>query len=162
YVGGRLLELAGPDISTLSYLRRVTDPAELNHATLVQLPFHQFITKQREHTPAEKQRSRIAIPINTRSTTVVVLHLLILCIQLSKHTKLKRFVAQKQQRRRILKQMLVAWPPGFANRQSKRSGVFTIRLVKETMTPQLTLRRRLTRVTRNQLGPWLQPHRSKV
>src|SRR5262249_43086134 len=51
---------------------RVIHAAEFLHPTVVEFAFDDLVTQQREHSAAQEQWSRIAVPIDARCATLIV------------------------------------------------------------------------------------------
>src|SRR5713101_9707468 len=89
-------------------LRRVTDAARLAHAAIRHVAFHNFVAKQRKHAPAQKERPRVPVPIDTRSAARIVGRFLRLRAEFANLFKMERVVAQKQDRGRLFKEVTIA------------------------------------------------------
>src|SRR6185503_19372456 len=74
--------------------RRVVDAAQFFHATVVDRAFGDLVTEQGKHSPAQEQRSRVAIPVDARCTTVIVRSVFRSRAELADFAKLQRVVAQ--------------------------------------------------------------------
>ena len=126
--------------------RRITDPAQFAHAAIIESTFDDFISEQCQHSSAHEKRPRVSIPVYARSATPIVHCRFRSGGEFTDFLEMQRIVVQEQDCRRRIKQMAITGTARYAYRQAECAGVWSVRLVKEAMTAQFTLRRAFARV----------------
>src|SRR5712671_1640001 len=79
-------------------LRCIVDSSQLPHASILQITFHNLVTKQRQHATAHEYRSRVAIQVDARSAASIVHGLFGFRAEFSQLFKVQRSIAQENNR----------------------------------------------------------------
>src|ERR1700751_315497 len=114
--------------------------------------FHSFVTQQGNDALANKQRSRVAVPVHTGGSALVIDCTIWVRAQLACFREMTTGIVQKKIRRRSFEQVTITGPRRDTDRQAKRSRIFAIRLVKEALAAQLSLRSTLSHVHASDFG----------
>ena len=115
------------------------DWLERFHAAVVDCALDDLVTEQRKQSPAQEQRTRVAVPVDARCAALIVDRFLSLRAKLADFTKLQRVVSQEEDRRRRFEEMLITRASGNTDWQTECSGVVAVRFVEETVTSQFAL-----------------------
>src|SRR5882762_2185039 len=136
---GQRFSLLGARRSQIS--GRITNAARFPHASVVECSFYQFVTQQRDDASTYKQGAGVAIPVHTGGATPIIRRPLWLRRELSHLLEMQRVVPEEEYRGRVFEKMAITGAGRRADRQTERTRMSRIWLIKKPLAAELTLRR---------------------